>query len=188
MVPPHWAGAPYGPQEHEASLTRITPGMPARLDVAFALPPPGQERAGIERAITSGQISMSVTSFDREKAESSWGIPSRQRQEPQRPKRPGCWLAQPVALYNPDRRLPAYLSPGGYRVRVEVGCSGGEGDGAEFVLSSPQSWEGLALRRPKQQFGATVWLSRAGSLPTRQLPLQREAEGCNCVTLVTTNG
>jgi hypothetical protein len=145
MVPLHWAGTPYGPQEHEAPLTRITPGMPARLDVAFALPPPGQERAGIERAATSGQISMSVTSFYPQKEESSWAIPSRQRQEPQRPRLSGCWLAQPLALFNPRPGVRSYLVPGRYTIRVEVGCTQGEGDRSEFELVSPESWEGLQL-------------------------------------------
>ncbi|MBI4298633.1 MAG: hypothetical protein HY666_02620 [Chloroflexi bacterium] len=59
----------------------------------------------------------------------------------------GCWLAQPVALYDPDPRLDAYRLPGEYRIKVTVECASGEGDSQEFILVSPDSWEGLQLRR-----------------------------------------
>lgn len=57
----------------------------------------------------------------------------------------GCWLAQPLALDSPDPSLDAYLKPGEYRIKIEVGCEGGEGDNAEFFLKSPMSWKDLAL-------------------------------------------
>ena len=57
----------------------------------------------------------------------------------------GCWLAQPLALDNPDHRLEAYLKPGSYNVEVSVGCENGQGDSQVFSLSSPPSWTGLTL-------------------------------------------
>jgi len=60
----------------------------------------------------------------------------------------GCWLAQPLALYNPAPELESFLSPGKYKIKVRVGCDTGEGDSREFILQSPISWEELRLLLP----------------------------------------
>jgi len=60
----------------------------------------------------------------------------------------GCWLAQPLALYNPTPKLESYLPPGEYRINVRVGCEAGIGDNREFILRSPILWEKLALLLP----------------------------------------
>ena len=136
--PLHWAGTAYSPDEASAPRTTINPREPARLDVAVALPPPGRKRklSSPEYVNASGQITAMGFDLGRRLPivpNSSW-------------YGEGCWLGHPVALYNPDPRLKAYLSPGEYRIKITVGCSDGEGEDQEFILVSPFSWEGLQLR------------------------------------------
>lgn len=135
-LPLHWAGTQLSPDEATAPRLTINPQKPARLDVAFALPTPGLAARHLpyQNSVMSGQVP--VVRFPSEVGRigaASWDGK-------------GCWLAQPAALYNPDPRLDAYLLPGEYRIKIAVECRGGEGDEGEFILVSPQSWEGLQLR------------------------------------------
>lgn len=139
-VPLHWVGLPYTPEESSAPRIIIGPQHPAHLDVALALPPP--ERRGVLPSLenASGQISsVAVVLNERgyfERDDFSGPVWHGE----------GCWLAQPVALYNPDQRLAAYLPPGRYGLKVTVGCVGGEGDERYYTLVSPESWQGLQLK------------------------------------------
>ena len=137
-VPLHWAGSIYTPEESSAPRIIIGPQYPARLDVALALPPP--ERRGVILGLAaSGQISSAVRSECGYVEPDDFSGPTWHGE--------GCWLAQPVALYNPDQRLAAYLPPGRYRLKVTVACAGGKGDEGYYTLVSPESWEGLELKR-----------------------------------------
>lgn len=135
-LPLHWAGVEYSPHESSAQRIIISPGEPARLDIAFALPPPRAEVNPLvsKGAIMSGQVTVMSPGGD-----------ARYVSEP-RGNGEGCWLAQSAALYNPDPRLKAHRQPGDHRIRVTVGCRDGTGDSQQFILDSPMSWEGLQLR------------------------------------------
>jgi hypothetical protein len=126
--PLHWAGTPFTAEESTAAHIAISPARPARLDVAAALPPPGRAPGPLPDAIPIGEVAM----FLQGSGEPLWNGQ-------------GCWLAQPVALYNPRPRLASYLAPGKYKVRVRVGCGSTEMDISDYVIVSPTSWEGLKL-------------------------------------------
>ena len=138
LVPLHWGGEPYTPEESTAPRIPIQPQYPApRLDVAFALPPP--ERLGVITGLaSSGQVSSIILNEN--------GYSERDTLRDGTGDGKGCWLAQPVALYNPDQRSASYLPPGSYEVKVTVGCSSGEGDERYYTLVSPASWEDLDLK------------------------------------------
>ena len=127
--PLHWAGTPFTAEESTAAHISISPAGPARLDVVAALPPPGRTPVPFPDAIPIGEVAM----FLRGSGEPAWNGE-------------GCWLAQPVALYNPRPRLPSYLAPGKHRIRVRVGCGSAEMDRCDYVVASPTSWEGLKLK------------------------------------------
>lgn len=134
-LPLHWAGPEYTPEESSAPRITISLEKPARLDVAFALPPPGE---GVPRAVSQGAIvSGQVTAM--KFGDGVQYVPT----EPW--KGEGCWLATPGALYNPDPRHEAYCKPGEYRIKVTVDSPDGKGDSREFTLLSPASWGGLEL-------------------------------------------
>lgn len=57
----------------------------------------------------------------------------------------GCWLAQPLALYNPMVELEAYMPPGKYAIEVIVRWLGNGLMDHEFILTSGESWTGLDL-------------------------------------------
>jgi len=129
-LPLHWSGTPYTAEEASAPRVIINPAKPVRLDVAVALPTPGKAVAHYPDAIVSGEIAALFSS-------SRYGEPAWNGE--------GCWLAQPLALYNPAPNLESYLPPDEYRIKVRVGCDSGEGDSREFILRSPISWKELAL-------------------------------------------
>lgn len=129
-LPLHWSGTSYTAEEASAPRVIINPAKPARLDVAVALPTPGKAVAHYPDAIVSGEIA-SLFSSSRY-GETAWNGE-------------GCWLAQPLALYNPAPNLEAFLPPGEYTIKIRVGCEVGEGDNRDFILRSPISWEELAL-------------------------------------------
>ena len=140
VVPLHWAGTAITPEETNAPSVTFYPSKPAaRLDIAFTFPP--RDLEGIVVSDTgmnfSGQI-LESSGFTIHTPD-----PSSEVQ--------GCWLAQPVALYNPHPGLAAYLPPGKYDLRVIVECDDGEGDERYYTLVSPDSWEGLELKL--RQFG-----------------------------------
>ena len=58
---------------------------------------------------------------------------------------PGCWLAPPFALSRPDLGSQMYLSPGKYLLEVRVFGDGGGPVTGKFTLTSPETWERLAL-------------------------------------------
>lgn len=59
----------------------------------------------------------------------------------------GCWIAQPLALTQPDQRMRAFLPPGEYQVRIKVYRQADTLAFEEvYLLTSPESPEGLALR------------------------------------------
>lgn len=134
-APLHWAGLLYTPEESTTPPMTIRPERAARLDVAFALPPPEKEvlESASAGALISGQVA--AIRFGEKERYMPGGLWNGE----------GCWLAVPVALYNPDLRQEAYIKPGVYRIAINVYCPGGEGDSQEFVLLSPDSWEGLQL-------------------------------------------
>ncbi|MDP6420360.1 MAG: hypothetical protein QF672_03430 [SAR202 cluster bacterium] len=137
IFPLHWRGINITPEESTARRILISPGMPARLDVAAALPMEDidPDDPVVRKAAMSGQVTfMNLGSDMKYVAERRWNGA-------------GCWLGQPGALYNPDIRLDAYVRPGTYRVNVTVGCADGEGDRREYDLVSPDSWDGLRLYR-----------------------------------------
>ena len=129
-LPLHWSGTSYTAEEASAPRVIINPAKPARLDVAVALPTPGKAVAHYPDAIVSGNIASLFSSSRYE--ETAWNGE-------------GCWLAQPLALYNPDPNLEAFLPPGEYTIKIRVGCESGKGDNRDFILRSPISWEELAL-------------------------------------------
>ena len=126
-VPLHWAGTEITAAESHAPRIAINSAKPARLDIAVALPPPGQTPSGLTKI--SGDVVMFV-------------------QQPREPKlnTQGCWLAQPVALYKPNPGLESYLPPGEYHIAIRVGCEGGMGDTGNFIITSPHVWKDLAIR------------------------------------------
>lgn len=134
FFPLHWAGDLYGPEESSPQRKTVDPRKPARLDIAFALPRPCETsfQSTPAATMTSGQVSVIsgsgiVSSMD----EVPWGK--------------GCWLAQQMALYRPDTKIPAYRRPGEYRIKVTVDCPGGAGDSISLVLKSPVSWDKLEI-------------------------------------------
>lgn len=129
-LPLHWAGTPYTAEEASSPRTNISPSKAARLDVAVALPPPSEAPSNIEPTQVCGEVPMYVPSS--RYGEQTW-------------YGEGCWLAQPLALYNPSPGLESFLLPSKYKINVRVGCDKGEGDNREFILQSPISWEGLEL-------------------------------------------
>jgi hypothetical protein len=129
LFPLHWAGTPYTSEETTAPRITIQLEIPARLDVAVALPTPGKAVGLLQDTTFSGEVAMFLPSLHEG---SAWNGQ-------------GCWLAQPLALNNPNPRLQSYLKPSSYRIKVTVGCENGEGDNKEFILQSPASWEGLTL-------------------------------------------
>jgi len=131
--PLHWLGTPFTAEETSAPRVIINSKKSAGLIVAFALPPYGRAANYFKHANVSGEVPMYVPSSRLE--EQIWNGE-------------GCWLAQPLALYNPTPKLEAFLSPGEYRINVRVGCDTGEGDNREFILQSPMSWEELGLLLP----------------------------------------
>jgi hypothetical protein len=134
--PLQWVGLRFTSEEFNAPQVTINPAMPAHLYIAVALQSPGQEVVSRPDARIVGEVASYFAGS--RGGEALWDGK-------------GCWLAQPLALDNPDPRLESYLPPGDYRIRVTVECEGGEGDSAEFILTSPISWEGLALRLPESQ-------------------------------------
>jgi hypothetical protein len=125
--PLHWAGTPHTSEETTAARIMIRHERPARLDVAVALPPPDRASADLyPDALRCGEVAIFLPGGHPWNGE-------------------GCWLAQPLALDNPDPSLEAYLAPGDYRIRIRVGCDNGEGDSKEFVLHSTSSWDTLSL-------------------------------------------
>lgn len=54
-------------------------------------------------------------------------------------KREGCWIAIPLALSRPDLAGQAYLVPGRYHVKLDVGDDSGDSDSMCFNLTSPSS-------------------------------------------------
>ena len=98
----HWAGRLYSPEESSAQRIPIFPKEPVRLDIAFALPPPAAvlSPSVSKGAAMSGQVTVMRFGGDvRHVSKRRWSGE-------------GCWLAQPVALYNPDSRLESYMKPG----------------------------------------------------------------------------
>ncbi len=128
--PLHWAGTPITAEEASSPRVIINPSKPARLDVAIALPPPSKALSNFEHAKVCGEVPMYVPS-------SRYGKQTWNGE--------GCWLAQPLALYNAAPELESFLPPGNYQIKVKVGCDTGEGDSIEFILQSPTSWEELRL-------------------------------------------
>ena len=124
----HWAGEPITPQRSTAQGINIMPDILARLDVAFTVPPPNTPKPEVSFQ-TSGQITRVI----------GMGLPDRQWQGE------GCWLAQPEALYNPQISSEVYLSPGDYPIRILIRYSRRLEVSMEFILVSPNSWEGLQL-------------------------------------------
>ena len=59
-LPLHWAGTPYTPEEASAPRITIYPWNPARLDVAFTLPPTDPKPKAFEGSATSGQITSTM--------------------------------------------------------------------------------------------------------------------------------
>ncbi len=129
-LPLHWSGTPYTAEEASAPRVIINPAKPVRLDVVVALPAPGEAVGNFPNAMVSGEVASSLPSSRYGKQ--TWNGA-------------GCWLAQPLALYNPAPNLESYLPPGEYRIKVRVGCDSGEEDSREFILRSPISWEELTL-------------------------------------------
>lgn len=134
-LPLHWAGTPCTAEEASSPRVIINPSKPARLDVAVALPPSGKALSNFEHAKVCGEVPMYIPIS--RYGEQTWNGE-------------GCWLAQPLALYNPAPELESFLLPGEYRIEVRVGCEVGEGDSREFILRSPISWEEFALLLPTQ--------------------------------------
>jgi hypothetical protein len=126
-LPLHWVGTPYTSEETTTARIMIRPEKPARLDVAVSIPPTNRASADLYRdALPCGDVAIFLPGGHPWNGE-------------------GCWLAQPLALDNPDLRLEAYLVPGDYKLRIQVGCDNGEGDSKEFILHSTSSWENLAI-------------------------------------------
>ena len=132
-LPLHWTGTTYTAEEASAPRVIINAAKPARLDVAVALPFPGKTVGQFPHAKVTGEVAAYFPS-SRHRGQAWDGT--------------GCWLAQPLALYNPAPNLESYLPPGSYRINVRVGCDTGEGDSREFILQSPISWEELRLLLP----------------------------------------
>jgi hypothetical protein len=129
-LPLHYAGTDGGAAEGGAPRIRVNRKKPARLDLAFALPPPDRPPSGIVSEVT---VISGVPMFIYRQEAPMW-------------KGRGCWLAQPLAMENPDLRLEAYLPPGEYRVTVTVGCENGTEESREYMLVSPESWQDLGIR------------------------------------------
>jgi hypothetical protein len=129
-VPLHFAGTKITAGETDAPPILIYKRKPARLDVAFAMAAPGKTQPVNQPTTVSGDVVI----YPREPQETDWDGK-------------GCWLAQPAALYNPDPGWESYLPPGDHRVKVIVGCLNGHGDiTANYVITSPSSWEGLDIK------------------------------------------
>jgi len=129
-LPLHWGGTQCTAEETDAPRVNINPSKVARLDVAVALPLPTTVLSNLEHAKVCGEVPMYVPS-------SRYGKQTWNGE--------GCWLAQPLALYNPVPELESFLPPGKYKIKVRVGCDTGEGDSCEFILQSPTSWERLVF-------------------------------------------
>jgi hypothetical protein len=59
---------------------------------------------------------------------------------------PGCWIAIPNALLNPNLHNQTYLPPGEYKVRIDILCDNGKGDFGIYIITSPDSpinWQNL---------------------------------------------
>lgn len=132
-LPLHWAGTSSTAEEASSPRVIINPSKPARLDVAVALPSPGKAVGNLQQVHVCGEVPAYIPSL--RYGEQTWNGT-------------GCWLAQPLALYNPAPELESFLSPGKYKIKVRVGCDTGEGDSREFILQSPISWEELRLLLP----------------------------------------
>ena len=129
-VPLHWAATAITAAETDAPTISINKRKPARLDVAFALVAPGKTRPANHPTTVSGDVVI----YPREPQEADFDGK-------------GCCLAQPAALYNPDPGWESYLPPGDHLVKVTVGYLNGQGDiTANYVITSPSSWEGLDIK------------------------------------------
>lgn len=127
-LPLHGGGTAFTAEQTNTSRIIIRPEKAANLNVAVAMP----SRKVIEMSLQAEPCREVPVFFTSSTQQPPW-------------HGEGCWLAQPSALDNPDPRLEAYLTPGVYNINVSVGCEDGEGDSREFILQSPDSWEGLAL-------------------------------------------
>jgi hypothetical protein len=128
--PLHFRGTDVTAAETDAPRINISPEKPALLDVMVALPPPGRIPASRPKnSITSGDVAMYVTGYF---------APPWNGQ--------GCWLAQPLALYNPQPDLESFLLPGKYKLELKVGCANGPTIVAKYVIRSPMSWEDLDIK------------------------------------------
>lgn len=116
-LPLHWAGTRYTPEEASAPRITIYPWNPARLDVAFTLPPTDTKPKAFKSSATSGQITSSIVEIAADGSDVGpvrsgvWDSVAGSTRVSG-----GCWLAQPVALFNPLFRLKAYLAPGEYKI------------------------------------------------------------------------
>ncbi len=129
VLPLHFAGTQETASEADAPKIAISRLKPARLEIAFTLPPPGQSPTGpLPDVKTSGDVPMYLPG--------PW-IPPWNGE--------GCWLAQPLALHSPSPSLESFLPPGEYRIHVTVTCPGGVTAAGAFTLVSPTSWDGLQI-------------------------------------------
>lgn len=142
--PLHPAGEPYTWEEATAPKMDLLPGIAARWDVAFALPPSSLKQ--VARGMTSGQVtSLSVSANGKFSTAVSGGGDEKKVWQGQ-----GCWVAYPLALYSPVPCGPGFLRPGIYEVTVTVGCDNDDGEVRLFKLVSGQDWEGLELKAPAE--------------------------------------
>jgi hypothetical protein len=130
-LPLHFRGTEIIAAETDASRINISSKKPVSLDVAVALPPPERIPASRPKnAITSGDVAMYVTGH----LAHPWNGE-------------GCWLAQPLALYNPQPDLESFLTPGKYQLEVKVACANGSTILAKYTITSPKSWEDLDIKQ-----------------------------------------
>jgi len=127
-LPLHFAGTPITASEAEAPRVIINPLKPARLDIAFAPLSAKDKLKHSNITLTSGDVVRFPPVEQLKKGDMQ-----------------GCWIAQPLALYNPQPGLEAFLKPGDYRLRVQVNCANGEGAKAEYTLMSPKWGDALKI-------------------------------------------
>lgn len=128
-LPLHWEGTSPTGDEKERARIAIAKEKPVRVCIAFSLPPPhtNPDESSPE-PIFFDEVPVYVSPM--RGAEWDGG---------------GCWLAQPATVNSPSHRRKSYLPPGKYEIVVGVECEGGSGDKRPFVVTSPVTWEDLAI-------------------------------------------
>ena len=129
--PLHWAGHPYSLNESDPDFIEISPGVPARLDVAFI------PKYLDSRARSNLKISRQTPIGDSELA-GLRGLVDWDNK--------GCWIAQPYALSQPRPRTTAFLPPGEHLIRIEIYVREDVVAFEEhYMLMSPERPEELAI-------------------------------------------